>query len=438
MSSPRVLLVDPSLFTAPYDAALTRGLVKAGLEPRWAVRPLRPGDRTEIDPELAAPFFYRDTDKKEGNDALRKIKKGFDHARGLFELADYARRVRSSLIHFQWTVVPSFDAASILALRRRYPIVVTVHDAVPYNGEKMPLLQRLGVNWPLHLADRVIVHTLSAKETVKRRGVPASKVAIVAHGPLSVPREPDYEPPPRHDSRYTFVTFGEMKPYKGIDVLIEAIARLPESQRSKARFIVAGRPRLDLEALEARASELGLGECLEFIPRRLSDREVADLISGADCFVFPYRQIDASGVYFLSKSEAKWMIASEVGIFAEDLRNGETGRLVPPGDAEALSVALGEALESRPSVRGNSADPDWTAIGEETLSVYRGAYESWSERRQSEPGPIDAAWDEIAQRRAGELRPHASLQYKTSGGPNPRSVRGTTAPHREPASTESL
>lgn len=380
MSDPRVLLVDPSLFTAPYDAALSRGLVKARVEPRWAVRPLRPGDRAEIDPSLVSPLFYRHSDARGGPEALRKIKKGLDHARGLVELTRYAEELSVSLIHFQWTVLPSLDAACMLTLRRRYPLVVTVHDAVPYNGEKMPFLQRFGVDWPLRLADRVIVHTLSAKKTVESRGVAASQIVVVPHGPLSLPREPSYAPPPRRDERYTFVTFGEMKPYKGIDVLLEAIAQLPESVRTRSRFIVAGRPRLDFDALTRRARALGLDECLEFIPRRLSDQEVQDLFAEADSFVFPYRQIDASGVYFLSKSEAKWTIASEVGIFAEDLRDGLTGRLVPPGDAAALARALVEAIDTSPQVPAAECDPDWTAIGEQTLNTYRAAEQAFAER----------------------------------------------------------
>lgn len=380
MSRLRVLLVDPSLFTAPYDAALSRGLVKANVEPRWAVRPLRPGDTQEIDADLCAPFFYRQSDAKSGPEGLRKIKKGFDHARGLVELERAADAMSASLIHFQWTVIPSFDAACMVALRRRFPIVVTVHDAVPFNGEKMPFLQHFGIDWPIKLADRVIVHTRSAQETLLSRGTPASKIAIVPHGPLRLPRDPGHQPKPRQDSRYTFVTFGEMKPYKGIDVLLEAIAQLPESHRARSRFVVAGRPRLDFAALETRADELGLGACLEFIPRRLSDREVHDLFAEADCFVFPYRQIDASGVYFLSKSEAKWMIASQVGIFAEDLRDGETGRLLPPGDAAALARALAEAVDENPRVPVSESDLDWTAIGEQTVSVYRRAEEAWAER----------------------------------------------------------
>ena len=55
----RAVLVDPSLFTAPYDAALTQGLVEAGVEPTWAVRPVRAGDREELPSRYVEPFFYR-------------------------------------------------------------------------------------------------------------------------------------------------------------------------------------------------------------------------------------------------------------------------------------------------------------------------------------------------------------------------------------------
>ncbi len=380
----RVLLVDPSLFTAPYDAALSRGLRGVGLEPVWAVRPLRPGDAPEIEQALCLPFFYRGSDKKESSETWRKIKKGFDHVLGLRELMRVASALTPRIIHFQWTVIPAFDTACILALRRRFPIVVTVHDAVPYNGEKMPFLQRFAVDAPLRFADRVIVHTRSAQEQVARRGVPLEKIAIVPHGPLRLAHEPKEPPPERTDDRYTFVTFGEMKPYKGIDVLLDAVAVLPAAIRQKARFVIAGRPRLDFSALERRVQELAILDSIEFIPRRLSDEEVFSLFHSADSFVFPYRQIDASGVYFLSQSMPKWTIASRVGIFAEDLDEGRSGRLVPPGDAEALAVALTEAIEKRPLVPVAARDLDWHSIGRRTAHVYREA-EAEFLRRTTEP-----------------------------------------------------
>ena len=61
-SSLHALLVDPSLFTAPYDAALTTGLVAAGVDPLWAVRPVRARDRREIPAPYVDDFFYRRVD----------------------------------------------------------------------------------------------------------------------------------------------------------------------------------------------------------------------------------------------------------------------------------------------------------------------------------------------------------------------------------------
>src|SRR3954465_2327366 len=82
----RVWLVDPSLFTAPYDAALNDGLLAADVHPTWAVRPVRPGARQEIAPEYVDEFFYRRVDRLRGPSKLRALAKGVSHALGLARL----------------------------------------------------------------------------------------------------------------------------------------------------------------------------------------------------------------------------------------------------------------------------------------------------------------------------------------------------------------
>ena len=99
---------------------------------------------------------------------------------------------------------------------------------------------------------------------------------------------------------------------------------------------------------------------------------MADLFAAADCFLFPYRQIDASGVYYLVKSLGKWLIASRVGIFAEDLRQ-EQGELVPVGDVEALASAMANAVEVRRAASAVSNGADWREIGALTRQLYDGA-----------------------------------------------------------------
>ena len=97
---------------------------------------------------------------------------------------------------------------------------------------------------------------------------------------------------------------------------------------------------------------------------------MALLFAQADSFVFPYHQIDASGVYFLTKAFSKWMIASRVGIFAEDMREEVDGRLIPVGDVSALTEALAHAIETRPAGATPLASDSWSAIGHETRALY--------------------------------------------------------------------
>ncbi|KQV95876.1 hypothetical protein ASC87_04880 [Rhizobacter sp. Root1221] len=380
------LLVDPSLFTAPYDAALTAGLVAAGVESTWATRPQRQNDRQEIPVERVDAFFYRRVDEALSLPRkLRAVAKGLSHIAGLCVLVARVIARKPDVVHFQWTVVPPVDGIAIALIRLFRPVVLTVHDTVAFNGERISWFQNLGFDWPIRQADRLIVHTRTGRQTLIDRGVPADKVAVIPHGPLRLHVTP---PTPEaiadRDPRWTFVLFGEIKPYKGLDLLVEALAALPAATRLKTRLVVAGRPRMDMAPIEARIAELDLGSVIEIRARRQSEEEMALLFAQADCFVFPYHQIDASGVYFLTKAFSKWMIASRVGIFAEDMREEIDGRLIPVGDVAALAEALGHAIEARPSGALPQASDSWTAIGHQTRALYESTMQSHA-RRLSPP-----------------------------------------------------
>ncbi|HTQ08036.1 MAG TPA: glycosyltransferase [Polyangiaceae bacterium] len=365
-----VLAVDPSLFTAPYDAALTRGLVAAGVRPLWAVRPVRPGDR----PELAEPFveeiFYRKTDRLVRLPRrLRALAKGIEHVVGLCELVRLVAATKPAVVHFQWLVVPWLDALAISVVRRMAPVVVTVHDTKAWNGDSLGRLQTWGADLPLGFADKLIVHTRAGHAALCRRGFAPERVVVIPHGPMALGGGQAARSRPR-DTRFTFVAFGELKPYKGLDILIEALGSLPPELRSRTRAVVAGRPMMDLEPLRARIAELGLASTVEIRAWRQSEAEMAELFDDADCFVFPYRQIDASGVYYLVKDLSKWLIASNVGIFAEDVQDGVRGTLVPPEDPHALASAMTLALTLRYRPCGPTSQTTWESIGESTRAVY--------------------------------------------------------------------
>lgn len=369
------LLLDPSLFTPAYDAGLSDGLRQAGVRPRWLTRPLRAGEEAELDPAECEPAFYRRVERiSPARRRLRALAKGASHLADLAALLRRAGRERPDVLHLQWAVLPAFDAAAILALRRRCPVVMTVHDTVPFNGERISLLQNKGFDLPLRAADRLIVHTEAARDHLTARGLSPGKIHVIPHGPLALKAGPSPAALARpRDRRFTFVLFGQIKPYKGLDILIEALGRLDPALRAQARVIVAGAAMMDMAPLVSRAEALGLGASLDLRLGRLDAQAMADLFHEADGFVFPYRQIDASGVYFLLKPLGKWMVASRVGIFAQDIAEGESGALVPPENVESLSAALADAVRRRPAPSAARDGESWAEIGLATRRLYEGA-----------------------------------------------------------------
>lgn len=365
-----VLLVDPSLFTAPYNAGLTEGLLAAGTQPMWATRPTRKGDRQELPIERTDPFFYRRTDEANWLPGkLKSVAKGIAHLAGLTTLLWKIRTRKPDVVHFQWTVLPPLDVLAMLLIRRWCPLVLTVHDTVPFNGERLSFIQNFGFDVPMRLAHRVIVHTESGRNTLIGRGVPADRIVTIPHGALRL-QVPLPTPVQRADKRYSFLLFGEIKPYKGTDLAIEALHMLAPDVLRQTRVVIAGRPRMDIAPLQARIAELGLGDTIDLRPQRQSEEEMAALFAEADCLLFPYRQIDASGVWFLTKSLGKWVIASRVGIFAAEVEKGQHGVLLTPGDTATLAQAIEYAVTQRPVAQAISAGDEWAEIGKTTRHLY--------------------------------------------------------------------
>jgi len=365
-----VLLVDPSRFTVPYDAQLDEGLAQAGVRTIWATRPPRSYESEELPAAATRAIFYRKLDRPR---AIPRFAQGplkaLAHLAGLWRLILLARQ--ADVVHFQWTLLPVLDAAAMWLLRKFRPVLLTVHDSVPFNGHRMPFFQRFAADLPIKLAQRVIVHSKAAKRELVGRGIAEDKIAVIPHGPLPLKAAP--RKTGQRDDRWTFAMFGYLKPYKGIDLVIEAAGLLRGALRGKARFVIAGSAQMDIAPLRARITELGIADMVELRVGYLGNDALAGLLEDADCILFPYRQIDASGAYFMAKPLGKWIIASAVGVFADDIIDGQTGALVPPSDVAALAQALEWAVENRARPSHVSAASSWREIGNLTKAQYRQA-----------------------------------------------------------------
>lgn len=365
----RALLVDPSLFTAPYDAGLSAGLAAADVDICWATRRLRDHEEHELDPAIQRQIFYPVTDRgRRLNNTVWRRFKGLEHIAGLARLIALARRF--DVVHFQWAMVPNVDAVATRLLQSMsVPVVLTVHDTTSFNGKVMSRWQTGGSHSMWRTVDHIIVHTAPSREAVLSAGVDPDRVTVVPHGPIAKPAGTSAD---RESGRWRIVLFGRLQSYKGVDLLIEALGELDPAVRDQLDVVVAGEPVIDLEPLAARAQALGLGDILRFKPQYLSNAEMGDLLSSADCFVLPYRAIDASGVLYLVSQFDRWIIASDLGAFREEIGDDmEAGELVPPDDVSALAAAIQRSIGRRPLRLARSRACSWAEIGMRTRDVYK-------------------------------------------------------------------
>lgn len=368
-----VLVVDPSLFTLPYDEALVGALRGVGVAATLVGRSARAG---EASPRV--PFrshYYRLTDNAPRRlGALGGALKAVEHCADDFRLLP--GRTGPVLIHAQWLTFPLADRLAIRRWRRRGPVVVTVHDTTPFNGTPTSRFQALGFHGALAEADQLIVHTESGAERLVESGLDRAKIHCVAHGPLGASQLPAPRGGAEPGGRARVILFGKLRPYKGIDLLLEALARLDAEDRARLEIVIAGEPLMDIAPFEARIAREELGVTL--IPRRFDEDEMMALLATGDAFVFPYREIEASGVLFMVQGLARWIVASRLGAFAEAIEDGESGRLVPPGDPAALAEALREIARVAPRPSRPLRVTGWAEIAAATRSIYETALRDWA------------------------------------------------------------
>jgi glycosyltransferase involved in cell wall biosynthesis len=218
--------------------------------------------------------------------------------------------------------------------------------------------------------DAVIVHSEHGHaRLVDELGVEEARVHVIPHGALTHLAE-GAETAPRFQTELPVVLFfGLLRPYKGIEQLLQAWAGI-----EAAELWIVGKPRMDISALTAAAPAN-----VRFDARFVSDAELRGYFRRADLVVLPYREADQSGVLFTAMAFAKPLLVSDVGGFGEVAAAG-AARAVPAGDPAALHGALVELLADRAqrdalAERGRSVARQryaWQDIAARTLAVYRG------------------------------------------------------------------
>jgi beta-1,4-mannosyltransferase len=275
---------------------------------------------------------------------------------------DALQRARVDLLHLHW-VYPYWreraggSLGQLLAVgrlrrllartrKRGIQLIWTVHNLEHHEG--MQLSDRLGERLLHRSADLRIFHSQwSQTWALNRYGAVRGDSLVMPHGNYdgALPK-----PAARADTRRAeriaddcrlLLCFGQIRPYKGFEVAVEAMRRLP---RGQYHLLIAGRAVHESAALLARAA--AERNDISVVLQEISDQRLSDLLEAADAVLLPYLRVTGSGVLLTALTCSRGVIASNLPYFHEVLDvEPAAGVLVPPGDPDALAQGIRQFFE---------------------------------------------------------------------------------------------
>jgi len=237
---------------------------------------------------------------------------------------------------------PALATVARTLRRRGVRVVWMVHNALPHEGSALAWrpLARLGYAARdvclTHAASELrALEALGARCEIRRVPHPAPAATTVARVAESRARAELG----LAEGEVLFVFVGYVREYKGVDVLLEALARLGESG-PRWRAVIAGEWYVDRTAADRAVAAPPLAGRVRIDDRYLPAEDVARYLAAATVVVLPYRSGTQSGVVPLAYAHGRGVVTTRVGGLDEAVREGETGLLVAPGDPSALADAL--------------------------------------------------------------------------------------------------
>jgi D-inositol-3-phosphate glycosyltransferase len=268
-----------------------------------------------------------------------------------------ARGVDYDLVHAHYWL----SGAVALGLRERWgaPVVQMFHtlgrlknEAARTPSEREPELRIAEEARIVGAADRIVAASaVEGEHLVRHYGADRQRIAVV---PCGVDTEL-FRPGSQVEARAALglppgplvLYAGRIAPVKGLDTLLDAMARLREGGRAPQLLIVGGDADDPLDGHEAelrrRAEQLGLGDRVRFIGAR-PQPALRTYYVAADVTVLPSYYESFGMVALEAMACASPVIASRVGGLATTVREGVTGYLVADGDADALAARIDTVL----------------------------------------------------------------------------------------------
>lgn len=309
-------------------------------------------------------------------------------------LVRYAATASSVIFHTLWNgKLEHFDRTLLMLYYRLLgkKIVLTAHNVNRARRDgRDSVLNRLTLECQYALADHIFVHTTKMKDELECAfHVKPTKVTVIPFGINNAVSDTSLTGRDArsqlklgdHDKLVLF--FGAIKPYKGLEYLVQAFQKIA-AKDPELRLMIAGERKKECEgylgaiekAIDGDPTSDRVMRRIEFIP----DDETEVYFKAADVLVLPYTEIFQSGILFLAYAFGLPVIATDVGQFRDDVVEGVTGFICPPASADGLAAALETYFASnlfhnleqaRRQIRNHAlAGHSWDAVARITRTVY--------------------------------------------------------------------
>ena len=285
--------------------------------------------------------------------------------------------IRIVKIFFDLVSLVDFALSLILAKAAGKIIVFTVHDLHDFGIKSFRLKRQLEIarNIVFRWSDKIHVHNHFTKKLVEQRYNRKTGIYVITHGNYigyysnSVTKSEARKRLSLTDKNFVYLFLGLIRPYKGVEDLIEAFSRLSDLN---TRLLIAGRVfgnnKYGNKLNKYTKSNCRIKMFLDFVP----DEDIQVFLNACDILVLPYKDITTSGAAFLAMSFGRPIIAPSISSFKEVL-TADSGILYDTEKTDGLLSALNEAKNnswSKNKIISLAHKLDWRILGADLANLY--------------------------------------------------------------------
>lgn len=213
--------------------------------------------------------------------------------------------------------------------------VLAIHNVKTPKGARLETLAKYNTMYAVkHFLN---IQTFSHNQHEFLNRLATGKNVLEAPLMLKYYGEPKRE---RTDNTFNFLTFGHIREYKRVDLLILAAQELAQRTNKKFKVTIAG----NCKSWDKYQKLIHMPELFDVNIGFIANDDIPEYFNEADFFVLPYQDLAQSGAITVAFQYNVPVITSDIEQFQEYNEDGKTGFMFKSCDSHALSLKMEEAL----------------------------------------------------------------------------------------------